>query len=127
LTRGVWLTRWSWFTVQLRLCALERSGPGSFFIRFRFVNRGVACVLSGALVHELLERKASRDEHKEYYSDWIDSVVDDVDGIIGRIPGFRYSPRKSMEFRVHYSYGMGSEAIVIVKGGRWKWREDVPK
>jgi len=92
------VTEWDWFKLQIRLQALELGGrlfvtrynfpePGDRTRwRSRFPNADVECLFWCKTTEELLEKKARRAEHLEFYETWVQSEQQKLREILRDLP-----------------------------------------
>ena len=121
-----WLSRWHWFRSQLRLLSLERArDPIHIWFEFDESGKTLECKLEGKVTEDLLGAGARRREHARYYRDWVRSATREIGEIAKDIPGFRFSTKRDVVYKIVNSYGMGASVIVSVVNGQWNWRADI--
>lgn len=120
------LTEWDWAQVQLRLLAIENSGP-LFKMRFVFssstVGFRIGCDIHTPHDEEILVK--SRLEQQEYYLDWCKRPLSLIAEVLAAAPELSkyFSPRTDVECTVFFDYGMGAAQICIVRDDKVEWCE----
>lgn len=129
------MTEWEWLTTQLRLKALERSAA-KFVTRYTFAdqqNEPLSKHFPEALIHcffwcdtteRLLNEKASRRKHLEFYPGWVESEERAIGEIAAHCPYLskELDLGKHVVYTILHSYGMGSSAVCDFYSGAVHWR-----
>lgn len=137
------ITEWEWLKVQLRLRSREISAP-KFQTRYtfadspgqslkqRFPDAVIECSFWCETTKLLLEKKASRTEHLEYYSRWVHSEEVRLGEIIASFPEMskEFDFKRHIAYAILHAYGMGSLAICHFYGEEFRWpvsRDMIPE
>jgi hypothetical protein len=128
------LTEWDWFKLQVRLAVLERGGkhfvtryafrePGERSPEPRFSKTRVNCYFSCKTTDDLINKKASRDKHLEFYVTWVPAEEQRLRGILRDLPTLakELDLRKHIVFTVLHDYGMGSVPVCHSHDGKVYW------
>jgi len=136
------VTEWEWFKLKVRLRVLETNGEwfqtryefrgnqqGSLFRDFQEAE--VSCMFWCKTTDDLLERKAPKGEHLEYYPGWWESEEQCLSDTLSELPHLskEFDFKKHVVYTVLHQYGMGSALVCQFYSGKIHWRmsaESIP-
>jgi hypothetical protein len=128
------VTEWEWFKLQVRLNSMELGGT-HFIRRYvfrepaepspepRFPKAYIQCNFWCKTTDDLINQKASRATHLEFYTTWAASEEDRLRDILRGLPTLsgELDLGKNIVFTVLHNYGMGSVPVCHFHEGKVYW------
>ena len=119
------LTEWDWFTLQMRLIAIESRGTEIHY-QFDFDrNRRpfVLCKIYLAEAEKMISEKISKAKQLRFYKIWASLMTKEIKMVLRSLPSLRDAVDliEDVTFRIMYSYGMGAAGVCDITGTKVVW------